>query len=194
MVGRAFRGSWGGPQKTTTIRGEPAIEAQSIAPRPCIRLDPRSIRDHEAANRFDGKATRGADPLSRRHSKAQVSVRITATSDRYRGPLAKRDRRRTLFRLRCSQAAGRKATPAGISPVVTMRHSVMSSFGRAPRSWPSCARPWDFRCCPVPLRDAVSSSCSPHCPRAQRTLYSIAARRQETAVNQFFGRQCILAH
>ena len=42
---------------------EPAVGRKSIAPQPCIRLDPTLDPDHEAAIRFGGEAPRGGPIL-----------------------------------------------------------------------------------------------------------------------------------
>src|SRR3954465_2916527 len=82
--------------------------------------------DHDAVMRIGGEA-----PERRAHSRKRCQhhglLRVTATSDRHRRPA-----------MSCSPGseglsafsfhAARKTTPADTSPVVTMRHSAISSF------------------------------------------------------------------
>jgi hypothetical protein len=105
--------------------------AQSITSRPCIRLDPRWTQDHEAPIRFDGEAPR------RPHSSDGIEAGVLLGSPPPRVIIdrqsAKRDRAPNdviplLDDQAAAQAVCRNATPAGISPVSTMRHSAMSSF------------------------------------------------------------------
>src|SRR5205823_8110109 len=61
-----------------TTRGEPAHWARSIAPRPCIRLDPCWTRTMKQSFASTARL-RGGGPFCRRHRSHGV-VRVTATS------------------------------------------------------------------------------------------------------------------
>src|SRR5208337_2596053 len=113
------------------IRGEPAIgRDQSREPR-LYSVEPRTGPDHEAVIRFCGQGSEAAGPFSQRHC-SHSRMRIAATSDRHRRPGASSAVScRTLIVLSHSQrvhAAGRSSTPSGTSPVVTRRHSAISSL------------------------------------------------------------------
>ena len=54
--------------------------------------------------------------------------RVPATSDRYRSYRLHPHRFQMIVDHLLGQAAGRRATPCGISPVVTIRHSATSSL------------------------------------------------------------------
>src|SRR6266850_6623591 len=64
-----------------TTRGEPAHWARSIAPRPCIRLDPCWTRTMKQSFASTARL-RAAGPFCRRHRSHGV-VRVTATSARH---------------------------------------------------------------------------------------------------------------
>ena len=68
------------------IRGEPALCARELAPHACNRLGPRDP-DHEAVIRFYGQGSEAAGPFSQRHC-SHSRIRIAATSDRHRQPVA----------------------------------------------------------------------------------------------------------
>ena len=101
--------------------------ARNLAPQACIRWirDP----DHDAAMRIGGEAP-GRRPILSERPGSHPLLRDTATSDRHRRP--SREARRTpnlLFVCAlCAHAAGRRTTPAGTSPVVTMRHRAINSL------------------------------------------------------------------
>ena len=99
--------------------------ARIIAPQPCIRQVQRGP-DHDAVMRIGGEA-----PGRRAHSQERCQhhgrLRVSATSDRQRRPTISCS---SGFRLSLSAPphAARKTTPAGTSPVVSIRHSAISSF------------------------------------------------------------------
>jgi hypothetical protein len=75
---------------------------------------------------------RGGGPTLMIGVRSQDVDRVTATSDRYRQSVSKADSMPksfapARFELRV-QVDGRSTTPAGTSPVVTMRHNAMSSL------------------------------------------------------------------
>src|SRR3954469_2460566 len=82
--------------------------------------------DHDAVMRISGEAP-GRRAHSRKRCRHHAMLRVTANSDRQRRPVRS-----------CSPGseglsafsfhAARKTTPAGTSPVVTIRHSAISSF------------------------------------------------------------------
>ena len=92
---------------------------------PLYSVGPRGP-DHDAVMRISGEAP-GRRAHSRKRCRHHAMLRVTATSDRQRRPVRS-----------CSPGseglsafsfhAARKTTPAGTSPVVTMRHSAISSF------------------------------------------------------------------
>src|SRR5207344_324684 len=114
------------------IRGEPAIgRDQSREPR-LYSVEPLWGPDHEAVIRFCGQGSEAAGPFSQRHC-SHSRMRIAATSDHRRLPGASsavRGRTCLSFLVLASVAhgAGRNTTPSGISPVVTRRHSAISSL------------------------------------------------------------------
>src|SRR6266516_1582686 len=114
------------------IRGEPAIgREQSREPR-LYSVEPTWGLDHEAVIRFCGQGSEAAGPFSQRHC-SHSRIRIAATSDRHRLPrIQAHSGAEPCF---CpfsfytvAYAAGRNSTPSGISPVVTRRHSAISSL------------------------------------------------------------------
>ena len=113
-----------------TIRGEPAHWARSAATLYSVGsvLDP----DHEAVIRFDGEA-----PRRRAHSADGIEAMELFGSPPPRLVIDGQSRKRDWAPKLCvcvprppnrAQAAARNTTPTGISPVMTKRHSAISSF------------------------------------------------------------------
>src|SRR3954463_6020000 len=120
---------------STVARRKPSIDdqrgachrARIIAPQPCIRQVQRGP-DHDAVMRIGGEA-----PGRRAHSQERCQhhgwLRATATSDRQRRPTMSYSSGLPELALSAfSRHAAPKTPPAGTSPVVTMRHSAISSF------------------------------------------------------------------
>ena len=114
-----------------TIGGELAFgSGADIAPQPCIRWTQRGS-DHDAAMRIGGEAPgRRAHSLKRRQ---EPWLRPGAPPPRIviDGSSREADERRNCLRLLprlIRHDAGRRTTPSGTSPVVTKRHSAMSSL------------------------------------------------------------------
>src|SRR3954449_13006033 len=92
---------------------------------PLYAVGPRGP-DHDAVMRIGGEAP-GRRAHSRKRCRHHGLLRVTATSDRQRRPgrsCSPGSEGLSAF----SRYAARKTTPAGTSPVVTMRHSAISSF------------------------------------------------------------------
>jgi hypothetical protein len=82
--------------------------------------------DHDAVMRISGEAP-GRRAHSRKRCRHHAMLRATANSDRQRRP-ARSCSPGSEGLSAFSFHAARKTTPAGTSPVVTMRHSAISSF------------------------------------------------------------------
>src|SRR4051812_11410063 len=100
--------------------------ARIIAPQPCIRSVQRGP-DHDAVMRIGGEAP-GGGPILENGVKPWP-----ASGDRQLGSSSETGdvlfaRLRELVLPASSLHVARKTTPAGTSPVVTMRHSAISSF------------------------------------------------------------------
>ena len=118
-------------QARLMIRGEPALCARELAPHARNRSGPKDP-DHEAVIRFYGQGSEAAGPFSQRHC-SHSRIRIAATSDRHRQPVASaRPSAEPLhvlscLRERCSDRRPQHDAPR-TSPVVTRRHNAISSL------------------------------------------------------------------
>src|SRR5215467_15818645 len=115
------------------IRGEPAIgHEQSHANHACIRLNPYRVPTMKQLYASAGKA-----PRRRVHSPSGIAATAVCGLPPPRIVIdyraSSKRRCRTYFSfldlvLLLAHAAGRNSTPSGISPVVTSRHSAISSL------------------------------------------------------------------
>ena len=125
--------TWGTPLFSNrlgalTIRGELAI-GRGSSRHNLVFGRSRAGPDHDAVMRIGGEAP-GRRAHSRKRYRHHGLLRVTATPDR--------QRRRTIscssgsacpcLHLSAPPHAARKTTPAGTSPVVSIRHSAISSF------------------------------------------------------------------
>jgi hypothetical protein len=112
--------------RASTIRGGACHRARIIAPQPCMRSVHKDLTMMQSC--ASAAMLRGGGPILR-----NGATPWSASGDRHLGSSAETGdilftRLQELVLSAFARHASRKTTPAGTSPVVTMRHSAISSF------------------------------------------------------------------
>jgi len=109
--------------------GSPPSRA-NLAPQPCIRLDPRGVRTMKQPFASAARLQGGGHILPTASKPWPISCHrhLGSSSAACRQGAAGHRNRVLLLDGQAVQVAGRSTTPSGMAPVVTMRHSSISSL------------------------------------------------------------------